>query len=192
MAHIDGGDSLGSSPGTSSGAHPGEPSQQEYVALLFNRYSNALLRYLSRSMSPDDAAELVQETYVRILRHGHMVQFDAMARSFLFQTAVNLARDQYRRQRVRRMDECLPMNEDTSGGGDSDPLEYLDAEQIGKALERALAKLPRETRLVLKLGRLRGMSYQDIARCMNISTRTVARKMAEATEKLRSVAEALQ
>lgn len=79
-------------------ADPVVQSQQAYVTLLFNRYRGALHRYLARLVSVDDAAELVQETYFRLLRHGQMVQLEAMARSFLFQTATNLARDLRRRR----------------------------------------------------------------------------------------------
>jgi RNA polymerase sigma factor (sigma-70 family) len=167
-------------------------SQHAYVTLLFNRYRSVLHRYLSRLMPTEDAAELVQETYFRLLRHGQMVQLDAMARSYLFQTATNLARDQRRRQTARRTDRHISWDTETSSGEDFDPGEHLSAEQILYALERAIVGLPRETRMVFMLVRFRDMSYPDIAQFMNISTRTVARKMADAMEILHSVVQASQ
>jgi RNA polymerase sigma factor (sigma-70 family) len=177
---------------TAAPADPVEQSQQAYVTLLFNKYRGALHRYLSRLVPTDDAAELVQETYFRLLRHGQTVQLEAMARSFLFQTATNLARDYRRRRGARRADEHVELDEETNVGEDFDPGEQLSAEQVLQALERAVVGLPRETRIVFLLNRFRDMSYADIARFMNLSTRTVARKMAEAMEKLGSVLEALQ
>jgi RNA polymerase sigma factor (sigma-70 family) len=82
--------------------------------------------------------------------------------------------------------------DDTNGGEDFDPSEQLSAEQILAALESAVASLPRDTRMVFMLVRFRDMSYPDIARFMNISTRTVARKMADAMQILHSVVEASQ
>jgi RNA polymerase sigma factor (sigma-70 family) len=169
---------------------PVEQSQQAYVTLLFNKYRGALHRYLSRLVPVDDAAELVQETYFRLLRHGQTVQLEAMARSFLFQTATNLARDYRRRRGARRADQHVELDEETNVGQDFDPGEELSAEQVLRALERAVVGLPRETRTVFLLSRFRDMSHADIAQFMNLSTRTVARKMAEAMEKLSSVLEA--
>lgn len=171
---------------------PAEQSQQAYITLLFNKYRGALHRYLSRLVPIDDAAELVQETYFRLLRHGQMVQLEAMARSFLFQTATNLARDFRRRRRVRRADDHVELDEETNAGEDFDPGEHLTAEQVLGALERAIVGLPRDTRTVFLLNRFRDMSYPAIAEALNLSPRTVARKMAEAMAKLSSVLEAMQ
>lgn len=171
---------------------PAEQSQQAYITLLFNKYRGALHRYLSRLVPFDDAAELVQETYFRLLRHGQMVQLEAMARSFLFQTATNLARDFRRRRNVRRADDHVELDEETNAGEDFDPGEHLTAEQVLGALERAIVGLPRDTRTVFLLNRFRDMSYPAIAEAMNLSPRTVARKMAEAMAKLSSVLEAMQ
>jgi RNA polymerase sigma-70 factor (ECF subfamily) len=179
-------------PPATPGEEPIAQSQQAYVTLLFNKYRGALQRYLSKLVPTDDAAELVQETYFRLLRHGQMVQLEAMARSFLFQTATNLARDFRRRRGVRHADDHVQLDENTSGGEDFDPGEHLTAEQVLGALERAILRLPRDTRRVFLLNRFRDMSYPAIAEAMNISPRTVARKMAEAMEKLSSVVEAMR
>src|ERR1700722_13772963 len=149
------------------GSDPTEQSQQAYITLLFNKHRGAPHRYLSRLVPIDDAAELVQETYFRLLRHGQMVQLEAMARSFLFQTATNLARDFRRRRGVRRADQHVELDEETSGE-DFDPGEHLSAEQILGALERAIIGMPRETRTVFLLSRFRDMSYPEIAQLMNL------------------------
>jgi RNA polymerase sigma factor (sigma-70 family) len=174
-----------------SAVDPADQSQRAYITLLFNKYRGALHRYLSRLVPFDDVAELVQETYFRLLRHGQMVQLEAMARSFLFQTATNLARDFRRRRGVRRADQHVELDEETSGE-DFDPGEHLRAEQVLGALERAIVGMPRETRTIFVLSRFRDMSYPEIAQFMNLSTRTVARKMADAMRRLSSVVEGLQ
>ena len=176
----------------SAEADPAEQSQQAYITLLFNKYRGALHRYLARLVPIDDAAELVQETYFRLLRHGHMVQLEAMARSFLFQTATNLARDFRRRRNVRRADDHVELDEEAHVGEDFDPGEHLTAEQVLGELERAIVGLPHDTRTVFLLNRFRDMSYPAIAEAMKLSQRTVARKMAEAMAKLSSVLEALK
>ena len=69
------------------------------------------------------------------------------------------------------------------------PDQYLAGEQAFALLERALAELPQDTRMVFILHRFRDMSYPQIAKVMSLSARTVARKMAEAIERLSAALE---
>jgi RNA polymerase sigma factor (sigma-70 family) len=178
------------------GPHAGDPapadaSHRAYVTTLFNRHRVSLQRYLMRLVPPDDAAELVQESYYRLLRHGDMVRIDAMARSFLFQTATNLARDHHRRRASHRAALHVPIEDEEIIEDHLGPDEQLAGEQTRALLERAIAELPADTRTVFLLHRFRDLTYPQIAEMMSLSGRTVARKMAEAIERLSAaVAEA--
>jgi len=163
---------------------PADPSHRAYVTMLFNRHRVSLQRYLTRLVPPDDAAELVQESYYRLLRHGDMVRIDAMARSFLFQTATNLARDHYRRRASHRAALHVPIDAEELVEDHLGPDEHLAGEQTRALLERAIAELPPDTRTVFMLHRFRDLTYPQIAAIMSLSARTVARKMAEAIERL--------
>jgi len=163
---------------------PDDPSHKAYVTALFNRHRTSLQRYLMRLVPPDDAAELVQESYYRLLRHGGMVRIDAMARSFLFQTATNLARDHYRRRASHRTALHVPIEDEEIIEDHRGPDEQLAGEQTRALLERAIADLPPDTRTVFILHRFRDLTYPQIAEIMSLSGRTVARKMAEAIARL--------
>ena len=166
------------------GPIPDDSSHRAYVTMLFNRHRISLQRYLMRLVPPDDAAELVQESYYRLLRHGAMVRVDAMARSFLFQTATNLARDHYRRRASHRASLHVPIEDQEIVEDHLGPDEQLAGEQTRALLERAIAALPPDTRTVFMLNRYRDLTYPQIAEVMSLSARTVARKMAEAIERL--------
>jgi RNA polymerase sigma factor (sigma-70 family) len=163
---------------------PPGAAHRAYVTMLFNRHRLSLQRYLMRLVPPDDAVELVQESYYRLLRHGEMVKIDAMARSFLFQTATNLARDHYRRRASHRAALHVPIEDEEIIEDHSGPDEHLAGEQTRALLERAIADLPEDTRTVFLLHRFRDLTYPQIAQIMSLSGRTVARKMAEAIERL--------
>jgi RNA polymerase sigma factor (sigma-70 family) len=165
-------------------AVPADPSHKAYVTMLFNRHRISLQRYLTRLVPPDDAAELVQESYYRLLRHGEMVRIDAMARSFLFQTATNLARDHHRRRASHRAALHVPIDAEEIVEDHLGPDQQLAGEQTRALLERAIADLPPDTRTVFMLHRFRDLTYPQIAGIMSLSARTVARKMAEAIERL--------
>ena len=166
---------------------PGEPvsdSQRAYITLLFNKYRAPLNRYIRRFVSADDAGDLTQETYFRLLRHGRMVQLEAMARSFLFQTATNLVRDHRRRRITHFADLHIPLTDDEAGTTVAEPADDIIGEQALGALEVALEKMPEDVRRVFLLCRFRDLEYAQIGKLMALSTRSVARKMAQAIELL--------
>ena len=70
------------------------------VRNLFVSNKSNLLRYLTRKVGAKDAPDLLQETFVRALRHERL---DVIADppAFLRQIAINLTRDFARRRRPR-------------------------------------------------------------------------------------------
>jgi RNA polymerase sigma factor (sigma-70 family) len=168
---------------------PVAQTQGAYVTLLFNRYRASLHRYLSRFVPSQEADELVQETYFRLLRHGETVQLEAMARAFLYRTATNLLRDHHRRRLVRRAEQHVPLDEQGLGDAQGGPEEHLLGTQMLDVIEQAITNMPADTRSVFLMSRFRDMSYPQIARVMNLSSRTVARKMAEALSLLSAAME---
>jgi RNA polymerase sigma-70 factor (ECF subfamily) len=159
-------------------------SQREYLTQLFNRYRGPLHRYLTRLVPSDAAAELVQETYFRLIRHGKTLQLDAMARALLFQTATNLARDYRRRQVAHHADDHVPIQESQLPEPQPGPDEHLATLELLALLERAIWELPDEERRVFLLARYRALSYEAIAEQLQVSVRTVARRMADAIARL--------
>jgi RNA polymerase sigma-70 factor, ECF subfamily len=161
-----------------------DPSRHAYVTLLFNKYRASILRHLSRLVPHEDAAELAQETYYRLLRHPEIVPIEGMARALLFQTAANLARD-YRRRRVsHRSDQHVELTDDELAQEHLGPEAFLAEQQVRAILEQAIAQMPHDTRTVFLLHRFRDLSYPQIAQVTRLSARTVARKMAEALAQL--------
>jgi DNA-directed RNA polymerase specialized sigma24 family protein len=75
------------------------------VEALFLQYRGPLLRYLSGLLpNPDDAAEVLQETYLRLLRQDSPDRLGGDARAYLFQVATNLVRDYFRQRKAYRAD----------------------------------------------------------------------------------------
>ena len=175
-------------PTVSRPAAPKDPlsaEEQAYLTLLFNKYRAPLHRYLSGLVpSADDAAELVQETYFRILRHTDTVRLETVARSYLFQTATNVAREFYRRRARRRADQHVELNEADIQPDDSLPEQHLLWEDALIHLKRELRDMPLELRAVLLLHRFQQRTYPEIAATLGVSARTVERRMSQAIEYL--------
>jgi RNA polymerase sigma factor (sigma-70 family) len=162
-------------------ADPTDAAQRAYVTLLFNKYRGALLRHVGKfTPSREDAADIVQDTYVRVMNRVNVSRFDAETRAYLFQTATNLARDHFRRQHFRAHAPLDDAPEDALRAPELTPEQSLAASQMNKALRAAIDAMPPQTQAVFVLARTHDRSYEQIAAELRIGRRTVERRMAEA------------
>jgi RNA polymerase sigma-70 factor (ECF subfamily) len=136
----------------------------------------ALRAYLSRRFpSLPDHDDLVQETYVRVLRVEDPSRL-AHPKAFLFTTARNAAIDLFRRRHVYPH-ESLSDNEGLIELPllDTPPTvaETMERRQRREALTEALRSLPERCREVMLLRYLDGCSGKEISERLNISLGTV-------------------
>jgi RNA polymerase sigma factor (sigma-70 family) len=170
---------VSSLPGDES--DPTADSQRAFLTLLYSKYRSALFRYVNGIISSrEETAELVQETYVRVMKRSQVMDFESSARNYLFETATNLARDHIRRSRHRRHDSFDETGEEFPDSSQQQPDQQLAWDQAIAALRSGVAAMPALTREIFVMGRLREMQYTEIARTLGVSLRTVERKMSEA------------
>jgi len=175
-----------------TGDDPTDQAQRAYLTLLFNKYRGALLRHVARfTASREDAADIVQDTYLRVMNRVSVSRLDAEVRSYLFQTATNLARDHHRRQAFRVHAALEDTPEERLLADEPTPEQRLAAGQTGRALRAAIEAMPEQTRAVFLLAKTQELPYEQIAQRLGVGQRTVERRMAEAmallVERLRSV-----
>jgi RNA polymerase sigma-70 factor (ECF subfamily) len=152
-----------------------------FLGTLFRKYRSSLFRYL-RGLVPssEDAAELVQESYARLLRQSSVSRLEVVARTYLFQTATNLARDHFRRRLTRSLDSHCNIDDVAVADQARTPEEDLEWNQAIEIVKDGIKHLPPATRKVFLLSRFRNKSYPEIAAMLGMSTRTVERRMSEA------------
>jgi RNA polymerase sigma factor (sigma-70 family) len=157
------------------------------IGNLFKRHNMTLVWYV-RGLLPscEDAEEVVQSAYTRLLGAPQLEIDEERARSYLFKTAKNLVWDEHRRRRAR----CEQMHCDV----DSVPLaasgqaldELTEDEQRLRALEGVLTELSARAREVFALHVQEEMTYQDIAEELGVSKKTVEREIAMVVQYCRS------
>jgi len=127
---------------------------------LVRRHAAAIGRFLySSGAGPSEIDDLVQETFFRAFRRLDSWRAEASFRSWLFTISGNLLRDEFRKQKGRRM---LPL-EDHDLPDRADPHADLMANEAGERLRQGLARLPRLQREVFLLRVQEGVDYQQIA-----------------------------
>lgn len=165
--------------------------KDQFIASLVTEHSIALEKYLSRKLdSPDDAAELAQEAFIRLHRLEQPENLDN-ARAFLFQVATNLAVDQLRRRQLHfkflKAEKGLsPEGEpqDLNAAGAS-PEQILGARQRLKAIEDAVNELPFKVKQAFLLHRQSGLPYTAIAEQMQVSVSSVEKYILQALKHCR-------
>ncbi|WP_242112937.1 RNA polymerase sigma factor [Luteimonas aquatica] len=142
------------------------------IAALFHEHNQSLLLFLTaRLQSAQEAKEVAQEAYVRLLQLDQPA-VHSFLRSSLFRIASNLAVDRLRRRSV----EARAAQE---GGvfGELDETRAPERIQIAREelalVVRCLEELPRETRRAFLLHRVEGRSTADIAGELGVSERMV-------------------
>ena len=160
--------------------------ERERFAALVDRHQAALLRYAHHRLRDATAAEdVVQETFLRLLREAAALLGNASLAPWLFHVCRNLCSDaarkevrmQRRQSRVAVPDFAVP-----------EPWPLEQEEEHGKVRE-LLAALPDHEREVLTLKLQHGKSYREIQALLGTSLHDV---FTTAQRALRQVAAGLR
>lgn len=131
---------------------------------------------MRRGASREDAEDFVQEAFSRLAAHdgqGDIRQPEA----FLARTAMNLATDEARRRKRRRMID-RPVEDMVLADFSPGPDEVLHHRQRLDRLTAGLRAMDPTTRAMLIAQRLDGRSLADIARSHGVSVSAVEKRIA--------------
>jgi RNA polymerase sigma factor (sigma-70 family) len=153
-----------------------------FIRHLFERYRAPLLRHVAGLLGVrDDAEDVVQETYARMLKVRDLEPSETQARSYMFRVATNLAYDRHRRRRESSLEDIGAVGEVRDG--DAPGLDAIvDVEQALDTIAKTLLQLKPRCRQVFLLRAAEGLSYEAIAERLAVSKRTVEREMSHALE----------
>jgi RNA polymerase sigma-70 factor (ECF subfamily) len=159
---------------------------------LMRRHRTPIHSFLCRLLGDRARAEdLLQETFLRVIRGLGDWEPRATVRTWLFTIARNLAADEARR-RVHR--DADPLDAPRGGGqapaqrladGGRAPDDAAGDAQLRPLLEAALAGLPDEQREVFLLREHAGLSFPEIAEATGANENTVKSRMRYALVALR-------
>jgi len=173
------------STASTDGVIPASAAEIEEEAL---KQVDALYRTALRmTRNPQDAEDLVQETYFRAFRSAHQFQRGTNLRAWLFKILTNSFINQYRKRARKPLSNSLEDVEDfylyshlvDSGlQPDSPDPEATVIDQFAEAeVIQSLERLPIEFRQVVLLADVEGFSYKEIAEIVGIPVGTVMSRL---------------
>ena len=146
--------------------------------------------FLRRMQNREEAEDLTQEVFLRILRRDETVPVDN-PEIYIFRIAANLLRDRARKAVTHRQGEHASLDAGVSEFGDSGRLSaglvedrgpervLLSQESLTEAL-RALDELGPRTRDIYMLFRIERMKQRDIAALYGMTVSAVEKHIAKA------------
>ncbi len=164
-------------------------SQQHYV------YSIAM----SVLHQPEDAADLTQEAFMRLLRVLPQYNGESRFTTWLYRMVVNMGRDELRRRGRQVPIFSGPETEDEEGNDPlksvpaddrrGDPVRALGDDELRLAVQGALAQLEPHYRMALTLYYFDDMKYTDIAEVLDLPLNTVKSHIRRGKDRLATLLE---
>ena len=141
------------------------------VADAFSSYRSQLFNYISYKIeNKEDAEDLVQDTFVRLLECGKMLRKDTV-KSFIFTIAHNLITD-YLRRFYKKQEITSYMMESIKP-----EVRSFESDIIARDLEKhekaVMHMLPPQRKKIYYMNRFMDMSSDDISDKLCLSKRTV-------------------
>jgi RNA polymerase sigma-70 factor (ECF subfamily) len=158
-------------------------------ALLVERHQRRVFRILYRMLgSHEEAADVAQETFLNLHRHGHRFRRESRFSTFVYRVAANAALNRRRslgrdRNRMRELAEREPTG--WLREASADPEEQATRSQTGRRVQAALLALPERLRLPLVLFDVEGLPYSEISSVVGIPEGTVKSRIHRARRALR-------
>ncbi|MGH2705493.1 MAG: RNA polymerase sigma factor [Actinomycetota bacterium] len=163
----------------------GEPEAFDELVRLTHRHVYSLaLRIMGNA---DDAAEVTQETYIRLLKAIRSFRGEAKFSTWLYQVTSSVAITALRKRARRKHEVPLETPELEQMSGPDDPALGAERRELHEQLEAAIQSLPEGYRAVVVMKDVYGLSLAEAGRQLGISEGAAKVRLFRARQRLRSL-----
>ncbi|HPI74425.1 MAG TPA: sigma-70 family RNA polymerase sigma factor [bacterium] len=158
---------------------------------IVNRYKDQLLNFAYRFLNnPEEAEDVVQETFLRIFRNKHAYREIAKFSTWVYTIAGNLAKTELRKRKRRKYLYLSDMGYDDKEYEIVDPSANTEKEVESvfqeKIIQRAIDELPPRFRQVILLVEIQELPYEEVSKIMRVPLGTVKSRVNRARQKLQA------
>ncbi|USA54463.1 sigma-70 family RNA polymerase sigma factor [Acinetobacter sp. C32I] len=145
------------------------------INTLYRHHHSWLYQWLKRRLNhSEDAADLAHDTFIRILKRKDQLYFD-QPRALLTTVAKGLLINWYQRKSIEKA--YLEALASRAEYDEITPEQKISAIESLCLINQLLNQLPERQQQVFIWSQLEGLTQQEIATRLNISTRTVMRDL---------------
>ncbi|WP_223067759.1 RNA polymerase sigma factor [Paenibacillus caui] len=163
--------------------------EQEAFEMLVTRYHGPLLSYSAQQLNDrEKAKDIVQEVFIRLIRHLRLHGELEHVRPWLYKVVLNLCRDYWRSAAFRsetvahgEMPEHADLDHDVPG--------ILERREMAAEVAACLDSLPEQQGNIIRLRFLQDLKLQEIAELLDIPLSSVKSNLYSGLRKLRRIME---
>jgi len=173
---------------------------EKLVCKYQGRIYNIILKICS---NPNDAAELTQDTFVKVIENIDKFESRSGFYTWAFRIAVNLTLN-YRKRKATvgftSLDAELAAGDEQARQGlaailsddkSPDPAQIAENKELCELIQKGIRELDDEHRAIIVLRDIEGMDYAQIAEVLGTELGTVKSRLSRARAALRQILEAL-
>jgi len=157
----------------------------EKLGLLYERYKRPLLGFFVGMVRDKELSEdLVQNTFVRILKYKHLFRGDGDFRTWMFHIARNVKNDHFRKNKIahEKVDKWEDKIKD-----EGNLMQEWQNDDEQRMLAIAMDKLPEDKREILLLSKYQEKKYKEIGEILGCTEGTVKVKVFRALQDLKAI-----
>jgi RNA polymerase sigma factor (sigma-70 family) len=157
----------------------------EKLGLLYERYKRPLLGFFVGMVRDKELGEdLVQNTFMRILKYKHLFRGDGDFRTWMFHIARNVKNDHFRKNKI--VHEKVEKWEDRIKD-EGNLMQEWQSDDEQRMLAIAMDKLPEDKREILLLSKYQEKKYKEIGEILGCTEGTVKVKVFRAIQDLKAI-----
>jgi RNA polymerase sigma-70 factor (ECF subfamily) len=160
---------------------------EEAFRLLVDRHSRSIYRLAYRMTGrPEDAEDVVQETFVKAFRQLDRFEARAHFGTWLYRIAFNCAVDYTRSRHHRASADSLDRLDQPPAAADPSAHDLAYAAEIDARVHQALEALSSQERAAFVLRHFEGRTIDEICRTLDIRTNAAKHAVFRAVRKMRT------
>lgn len=159
-------------------------NKQAYAHII-NKYKNQLYATILRmTRNPQNAQDLVQEAFVKVYQQLGKYDKRGAFSSWIYRVAINHCMDEFRKSSYKM--KLVEINEEQVVNPNHPEVIFLKKER-NRQLERLIAALPEEERMIILLRYVNELSYTEISELVDLPVSSVRNKLHRAKNKMRAL-----
>lgn len=163
-------------------------NQGDIVAfdIIYERYCHRLYRFVYRYLkNKDDAEEIVQEVFLKIWESRKKIHSFYSFNSFIFTIAYHstitlLRKRVYEQKYIEKLKMKLQIN------ASPNPIDEIQFRELNEKIITILSRLTHRQQEIFRLSREQGLTHEEIAEKLNISSNTVKNHLVAALAFIKS------
>ena len=175
-------------------SHVSQPSAWDFQSVVVPHVDALYNTALRMTRNPQDAEDLVQETYLKAYKYYDKFTEGTNLKAWLFRILKNTFINNYRKRQQEPPQNAFDEIEDAferhisaeAGGRIPSPEENALENVLDDEVQQAMDSLPDDYRMVVVLADLEDFSYQEIAQILDIPVGTVMSRLYRARRRLES------